>query len=130
LAIPSDTVPNAVLISIHDFERGDRALVPVLNLAQHCLNIVGHRAFAQAGIDNRNDDGRDLVGKISPCSDRFREVGVETDFVVAHLRTKAGIPRFWMTFASRVTPGIGSLSILTVKTGRGQKLMLELGGGL
>jgi hypothetical protein len=29
-----------------------------------------------------------------------------------------------------VTPGIRSLSSLTVKTARGQKLMLELGGGL
>jgi hypothetical protein len=42
LAIPSNTVPNAALISIHDFERGDRALVPVLNLAQDCLDIIGH----------------------------------------------------------------------------------------
>ena len=72
MAIPFDTVPNAVLISIHDFERGDRALVPVLNLAQHCLNIVGHWALAQASIDNRNDAGRNLVGKsarVLTCSE-------------------------------------------------------------
>jgi hypothetical protein len=33
--------------------------------------------------------GADLVGEISPCSDRFREVGIESDFVVAHLRTSS-----------------------------------------
>jgi hypothetical protein len=26
----------------NDFERGDRALVPVLNLAQRCLGIIAH----------------------------------------------------------------------------------------
>ena len=34
-------------------------------------------------------------------------------------------PRFWMTFASSVTPEIGSLSILMVKAGRVQ-MMLRL----
>jgi hypothetical protein len=34
LAVPLNTVPNLVLIAIQDFKRGDRALVPVLNLPQ------------------------------------------------------------------------------------------------
>ena len=44
--------------------------MPVLDFAQEGLNVFGHRAFAQVGIENRNHCGRDLVvvGKISPCS--------------------------------------------------------------
>jgi len=53
---------------------------------------------------------------------------LKSDFVVGHLLTKAVIARFWMTFASRVTPWDQVFE--PVKTGRGQKLMLELGGGL
>jgi len=41
-----------------------------------------------------------------------------------------GIPLSRMACASRVTPGIGSLSILMVRTGWGQKGMLRLCGGL
>jgi hypothetical protein len=44
LAIPSDTVPNTVLISIHDFERTDRSLVPVFDLAQDRFKILGNGA--------------------------------------------------------------------------------------
>jgi hypothetical protein len=33
------------------------------------------------------------------------------------LRTETGISRFWMTFASSVTFGIGSLNIPMVRTG-------------
>jgi hypothetical protein len=35
-----------------------------------------------------------------------------------------------MTFASRVMPGVGSLNILMVRAGSGQKVMLTLRGGL
>jgi hypothetical protein len=42
-------------------------LVPVLNLAQDRLDILGHRARTQAGIGNRNYSEADLVSKVSSC---------------------------------------------------------------
>jgi hypothetical protein len=60
LAIPSNTVPNAALISIHDFERGDRALVPVLDLSQDCLQIIGDSFFTFAGVLNLDEVMRKL----------------------------------------------------------------------
>ena len=47
-------------------------------------DILGYRALTQAGIYDRNYLWRDLVGKISPSFDRIREVGIESDLVVAH----------------------------------------------
>jgi hypothetical protein len=41
LTVPPDTVPDPVLIAIHDLERGNRALVPMLDSAQNGLDVVG-----------------------------------------------------------------------------------------
>ena len=127
--VPSHSMPKPFAIPAHDFERADRPLVPVFNLSQDRHDILGHPTRAQAGVGNRNHGGRDLVGKISSGSRRFRELGIESDFVT-HLWTEAGIARFRMIVASRVTPGIGPLNILMVRAGKGQKGMLGLGGGL
>ena len=59
--------------------------MPVLDLTQDRHDILGHRARAQAGVGNRNHGGRDLVGKISSGSRRFRKLGIEGDFLFAHL---------------------------------------------
>src|SRR6516164_5303687 len=40
---PPNTVPNPVFIAIHDLERRDRALVPVLNLAQDSIYNLVHQ---------------------------------------------------------------------------------------
>ena len=58
--------------------------MPILNFAQDSLDILGHRASPQAGVDDRDRRRCDLVSKISPRSDWIRELGIETDFVVAH----------------------------------------------
>jgi hypothetical protein len=55
-----------VFIAIHDFERDDRALVPVLNLAQHSINILGQGELAEGGIGDRNRARRNLVGENQP----------------------------------------------------------------
>jgi hypothetical protein len=60
-------------------------LVPLLDLSQDRFDILGHRARAQAGVDNGNQNRRDLVGKISSGFDLVREVGVERDFVAHSL---------------------------------------------
>jgi hypothetical protein len=39
-------LPNTVFITIYDFEPGDRALAPVLNLAQDGINVLGHGELA------------------------------------------------------------------------------------
>jgi len=57
----------------------------VLDLAQDRLDILGHRARAHAGIGNGNQCRRYLVGKIGPRFGCFRGVGIESDFVTAHL---------------------------------------------
>src|SRR5262249_48841622 len=51
----------------------------------------------QACIGNRNQRGPDLVGKISSGSRRIRDVGIETDFVVAHLPLERGQDRYSLT---------------------------------
>ena len=56
--------------------------MPILDLSQDCLDICGHRAFAQVGIDNRNAGGRDLVAKIRP------RLVLKLIFVVGHLPPK------------------------------------------
>ena len=61
MAVPLNTVPNPVFIAIHDFKRVDRALVPVLNLAQDSINILGHGELAGGGIRDRNRVRRNLV---------------------------------------------------------------------
>ena len=66
LAVPPNTVPNPVFIAIHDFERGDRALVPVLNFAQDSINILGHGELAEGGIGDRYRARRNLVDEIGP----------------------------------------------------------------
>jgi hypothetical protein len=47
LTVPPNTVPNPVFIPIHDFERGDRALVPVLDLTQDSINVLGHEGLPE-----------------------------------------------------------------------------------
>ena len=34
-------VPDSVLV-VHDLERGDRALMPILDLEQNSLDVAGH----------------------------------------------------------------------------------------
>jgi hypothetical protein len=70
-----------VFIAIHDFERGDRALVPVLNLAQDSVKIFGHRELAQGGIRDGNCVRHNLVGEIGPGCSLVDCVGFEGDFV-------------------------------------------------
>jgi len=65
--------------------------VPVLDLLQHRLNILDHRALAYVGIHNRNQLRRDLVGKVSMSSRRFREIGIESDFVLVHLTSRLSV---------------------------------------
>jgi hypothetical protein len=76
----------------------------MLDLAQDRLDIFGYRAFAQAGIGNRDHRRRDIVGKISPSSDRFLEVGIERDFVAAHCAAKkpSGSISLWPVFIATV----------------------------
>ena len=90
-------------------------------------SVTGHKPKPVSPIEITV--GRDLVGKITLSSRRFRELGIESDFV-AHLWTEAGIARFRMIVASRVTSGIGPLNILMVRAGKGQYVMLRLCGGL
>ena len=78
-------MPKPFAVTAHGLEGTDLALVPVLDLSQDRLDIRDDRALAQASIDNRNQVGRDLVGKISPSPRRFRQVSVESDFVLVHL---------------------------------------------
>jgi hypothetical protein len=47
----------------------------------------GYRALPQASVGNGNQCRSDLVSKVSPSFDRVRKVGIETDFVAAHLVT-------------------------------------------
>jgi hypothetical protein len=54
LPIPFDSIPNALGITIHDFEPKDRGLVIVLYLAQHEFYIICHRPVTQVQIDDRN----------------------------------------------------------------------------
>ena len=68
VAVPPNAVPNPVFIPIHDFKRGDRALVPVLNLAQDSINILGHGELAEGGIGDRNRLWPNLIGEIGPGS--------------------------------------------------------------
>ena len=41
-AVPPDTVPVSAFIPIHDLERGNRSLMPVLDFAENILDAVGH----------------------------------------------------------------------------------------
>ena len=82
---PPNTVPNPVFIAIHDLERRDRALVPVLNLAQDSIYTLGHGELAQDRIDNRYRVWRNLVGEIRPGCGLHGCVEFEGDFV-AHIR--------------------------------------------
>jgi hypothetical protein len=54
-----------MLVPVHDLESGDRALVPVLDLAENSLDVIGYRPPAKSGIGDRNRVRRDLVGEIS-----------------------------------------------------------------
>src|SRR5262249_42725893 len=93
LTVPPNTVPHPVFIAIHDFERGYRALVPVFNLAQDSINILGHREIAQGRIGDRYRVWRNLVGEIGPgCSPRDC-VGFEGDFVPHMPEPKAEFQR-------------------------------------
>ena len=83
-AVPVNPAPKSFAVPAHDLELCDRALMPILNFAQDSLDILGHRASPQAGVDDRDRRRCDLVSKISPRSDWIRELGIETDFVVAH----------------------------------------------
>jgi hypothetical protein len=58
--------------------------VPVFDFPQDRFDIVDYRELTQSGIGNGNQCWRNLVGKVSPCSGRFGEVGIERDFVAAH----------------------------------------------
>ena len=66
---------------MHDFEPGNRALVPVLNLAQDSINILGDGELAEGGIDDRCRAWRNLVGEIGPSRGLHGCVGFEGDFV-------------------------------------------------
>ena len=81
MAVPPITIPNPVFIAIHDFERGYRALVPVLNRAQDSINILGHGERAEVGIDDRYRVWRNLVGKIGSVRGLHGYVEFEGDFV-------------------------------------------------
>ena len=59
--------------------------MPVLHLSQDRLDIPDYRTRAQADVGNGDHGRRDLVGKESSRSWRFRELGIESDFVVSHL---------------------------------------------
>ena len=73
------------VIAIHDFERDDRALVPVLNLAQDSIDILGHGELAEGGIGDRNRPWRNFTSEIgSGCSLRDC-IGFKGDFV-PHIR--------------------------------------------
>ena len=85
LTIPPNTVPNSVFISIHYVERGDRALVPVLNLAQDGINILRHGKLAQGGIGDRYHVWRNPVGEIGSNNSLRDCVGLKGDFV-PHIR--------------------------------------------
>src|SRR5271165_1321109 len=63
-AIPSDAVPDSVLV-VHDLERGDRALMPILDLEQNRLQIVGHGFLTFAGSLNFNGLRGYSVGEVS-----------------------------------------------------------------
>ena len=84
--------------------------MPILDLAQDRFDIFEDRALPQSGVGNGNQIRGDLVGKISSSSNRVRQVRIETYFVLAHLPPEVGIAWLRMTFASRLTPGVGSLS--------------------
>jgi hypothetical protein len=63
--------------------------------------------------------------KLSRRKERFPNFGI---WIEGFYRISVK-PLLRMSSASRVTPGMGSLSILMVRTGSGQ-MMLKLGGGL
>jgi hypothetical protein len=87
--VPPNTVSNLVFIGVHDFQRGDRALVPALNFAQDGINILGHGELAQSGIGDRYRIWCNLVGEISPSRSLHGHVGFESDFI-AHIRELSG----------------------------------------
>src|SRR5262245_12705215 len=78
-------MPKTFAVPAHDLELCDRALVPVLNLAQDRLDIFSHCPRAQPDVGDHS--GADVVGKISSGSNLVREVGIESDFVGVHLWT-------------------------------------------
>jgi hypothetical protein len=65
---PTGRATESLAVPSHDSERCDRALVPVLNFPQDHFNILANRAFARAGVDNRNHRWRDLVGEVPSFS--------------------------------------------------------------
>jgi hypothetical protein len=54
-----------MLVAVHNLEPSNRALMLVLDLSQDCLDVVGHRSLALAGVGDRNREGRDRVREIS-----------------------------------------------------------------
>jgi len=74
-------------VAAHNLKRAYWALVPVLDFLRDRFDIVGYRALTQAGIGDGNQCRSDLVDKVSPHPDRLCEVGIESDFVPAHLVT-------------------------------------------
>ena len=42
LAIPPGPVPDSVLVPVHDLERSNRTLMPVLDLAENSLDVFGY----------------------------------------------------------------------------------------
>jgi len=59
--------------------------MPVLNLAQDSVNILGHGELAQGGIGNRYRLWRNPVGELGPGCGLHGCVGFKGDFV-AHIR--------------------------------------------
>jgi len=59
--------------------------MPVLNLAQDSVNILGHGELAQGGIGDRYRLWRNPIGEIGPGCGLHGCVGFKGDFV-AHVR--------------------------------------------
>jgi len=77
-----------MFVAIDDFERVYRALVPVLNLAQDSINILGYGELAQVGIGDRNRGRRNRVGEFGFGCDLQVWVEFEGDFVAHYPGTK------------------------------------------
>jgi len=50
LSVPMHPVPYPFGIPVHDFERRNRSLMPVLDLAQDVLDVVGDRLVPEIEI--------------------------------------------------------------------------------
>jgi hypothetical protein len=63
LTVPSYTVPNFVLVPVHDLEPGDRSLMPVLDFAENGLDVIGDRKSTISSVSNRNGVSSDLLNQ-------------------------------------------------------------------